>query len=194
MMKQILRSKTPASFSQWSTSLGHELHANGAVDTLSEAHRNIAVVGDDDVIDLDGGAEFKIFWVSQNDVRIAGSSGSTQLPFSEDMSRQCRHRRQQTHHGKVLRPGSAIRQCRAVRRQRKGGMDEVVRELRSLRDQGYAGGTASASHRSNSQGGLMEGLAPRRHSATSSPARRSLIARRRRTCSRTSAPVCILRR
>lgn len=134
------------------------------VDLLSEKHRNIAVVGDDDQ-SIYGwrGAEiqnilgfpkrYKDCTVIRLERNYRSSEKILHLANSVIASNKTRH-------GKVLRPGlenpGELPEM-FVYENEETEVEEVVRELHGFYNKGYRWKDMAILYRSNSQGGLMEG-------------------------------------
>lgn len=134
------------------------------VDILSETHRNIAVVGDDDQ-SIYGwrGAEIQNilgFPKRYKDCRVIRlernyRSSQTILNLANAIIEG-----NKTRHGKILRPGlenpGQIPEL-FVFENEETEVEEVIRELHALKAQGHRWRDMAILYRSNSQGGLMEG-------------------------------------
>lgn len=134
------------------------------IDQLSTAHRNIAVVGDDDQ-SIYGwrGAEiqnilgFPKRYKDCHVIRLERNYRSTEKILNMANAIIASNK---TRHEKILKPGKEnpgqIPEL-FVFENEETEVDEVVRELRQFREQGYRWRDMAILYRSNSQGGLMEG-------------------------------------
>lgn len=134
------------------------------VDLLSQAHGNIAVVGDDDQsiygwrgAEIQNILQFPKRYKECCVIRLERNyrSSETILKLANEVIANNKMR-----HGKVLKPGrpnpGQLPEL-FVFENEENEVDETLRELQNFYKQGYAWRDMAILYRSNSQGGLMEG-------------------------------------